>query len=272
MSEPGIPDVLARIVAVEQDVVSNAKRARSISDLRSEPLYDHERRSFVDVLTSRSPAIIAECKHRSPSKGVLRADYDAVAVAKGYEKGGAAAISVLTNEEFFGGTLADLSAVRQAVDLPILRKDFVVDPYQLEEARAAGADTVLLIAAILEEGEMKDLVVMATSLGLEVLVEIHQESELEGALASGAQLIGINNRNLHDFSTDIATTERLAPSVPADRTIIAESGLRSGTDLLRLSGVGVSSFLVGEAFMTAAVPGEALAAMIAEASPAIEDG
>lgn len=264
MSGAGVPDVLAKIVAAEVDVVADAKRRNPLAALRATELYAAPRRSLVDSLAARVPGVIAECKRRSPSKGVLRDPYDPVAIAKGYEAAGASGISVLTNEEFFGGTLAELAAVRAAVDVPLLRKDFVIDEFQLEEARAFGADAALLIVSVLEPAQLVDLTQAATGLGLDVLVEIHSREELEPALLCGAQLVGINNRNLHNFVTDLATTEQLAPLVPEDRTVVAESGLRDGADLRRLAASGAGCFLVGEAFMKSDVPGDALRAMIEE--------
>jgi indole-3-glycerol phosphate synthase len=210
--------------------------------------------------------VIAECKRRSPSKGVLREPYDAVAIARGYAAAGAAAISVLTNERFFGGSLDDLRAVRAAVSVPVLRKDFVIDAYQLEEARAAGADAVLLIVAALAENRLRELHEAALALGLDVLTEVHDEQELEVALGIGAAIVGINNRNLRTFVTDLATSERLARRVPPGIILVAESGLKGGTDIARLARAGIGAFLVGEAFMTAAEPGAALAAMLEQAA------
>jgi len=259
------PDILAQIVAHEHDVVASARVERPVATLRDDPRYAVERRSLAAALTGRRPAVIAECKRRSPSKGVLREPYDAVAIARGYAAAGAAAISVLTNERFFGGTLDELRAVRDAVAVPVLRKDFVVDPYQLEEARAAGADAVLLIVAALEEGQLRDLHAAAIGLGLDVLTEVHDERELDVALALGAAIVGVNNRNLRTFVTDLATSERLATRVPPGTILVAESGIRDGTDLARLARSGIGAFLVGEAFMTAPEPGRALAAMLAQA-------
>jgi len=260
-----VPDILAEIVAHEHDVVAAARLREPVADLRRAPGYAQQRRSLADALASRRPAIIAECKRRSPSKGVLREPYDPVAIARGYADAGAAAISVLTDERFFGGSLADLRAVRAAVPIPVLRKDFVIDAYQLEQARAAGADAVLLIVAALDAARLRELHRVARDLGLDVLTEVHDEYELESAVAAGATIIGVNNRNLHTFVTDLAISERLARLVPAGTILVAESGLRDGTDLARLARSGIGSFLVGEAFMTAADPGAALASMIDQA-------
>ena len=266
MNSAGVPDILARIVEVERDVVARARKQFSVSDLRSAPRYARARRSLHAALRKGAPAVIAECKRQSPSKGVLRDPYHPVEIARGYEAAGAAALSVLTNADFFGGKLADLEAVRDAVDLPLLRKDFVIEAYQLEEARAAGADAALLIASVLDRAELVDLTQAAHEIGLEVLVEIHAAEELEPALACGARLVGINNRNLHTFVTDLATTEQLAPEIPEDRLVVAESGLHAAADFHRLSRAGAGAFLVGEAFMTAPVPGDRLAELLKEVS------
>jgi len=252
MSRAGVPDILARIVEVEREVVARSRKSLSVADLRAAPRYGADRRSLEAALRRSAPAVIAECKRQSPSKGVLRDPYHPVEIARGYEAAGAAALSVLTNEDFFGGKLADLEAVRDEVEIPLLRKDFVIDAYQLEEARAAGADAALLIASVLDAQELMDLTQAAAEIGLEVLVEVH------------ATLIGINNRNLHTFVTDLATTEQLAPAIPADRLVVAESGLHVGADFHRLTRAGAGAFLVGEAFMTAPVPGDRLAQLLAE--------
>jgi indole-3-glycerol phosphate synthase len=256
------PDILARIVAAERDVVARSREARPVGELRREPRYAAPRRSLARALREKRPAVIAECKRRSPSRGLLRDPYDAAAIATGYQTAGAAALSVLTNEEFFGGSLADLSAVRDATALPILRKDFVIDAYQVEEARAAGADAILLIAAVLSLGEMRALACVARDLGLETLVEVHDERELEEAVETGADVLGINNRDLRSFTTDLATTERLRPLLPEDALVVSESGLKDRRDLERLFAAGVTAFLVGEAFMSAPDPGRALAALL----------
>ena len=266
MSSTGVPDILARIVEVERDVVARARKQFSVADLRSAPRYARARRSLHAALLKGAPAVIAECKRQSPSKGVLRDPYHPVEIARGYEAAGAAALSVLTNADFFGGKLADLEAVRDAVELPLLRKDFVIEAYQLEEARAAGADAALLIASVLDRAELVDLTQAAHEIGLEILVEIHAAEELEPALACGARLVGINNRNLHTFVTDLATTEQLAPAIPEDRLVVAESGLHSAADFHRLTRAGAGAFLVGEAFMTAPVPGDRLAELLKEVS------
>jgi indole-3-glycerol phosphate synthase len=260
------PDILTQILGHEEDVVASARVAHPVDELRRDPAYALERRSLHGALTTRRPAVIAECKRRSPSKGVLREPYDPAAIARGYAAAGAAAVSVLTNERFFGGTLDDLRAVRASVPIPVLRKDFVVDEYQLDEARAAGADAVLLIVAALPSVRLAALHRAALERGLDVLTEVHDEAELEVALGIGARIVGVNNRNLRTFVTDLAVSERIARLVPQGTVLVAESGLRDGADLARLQRSGIDAFLVGEAFMTAPVPGAALAAMLAGAA------
>jgi indole-3-glycerol phosphate synthase len=207
-------------------------------------------RDFASAIAlSPEPRVIAEVKRRSPSRGEIRADFDPVACARAYDAGGAAAISVLTDESFFGGHLDYLAAVRRAVGVPLLRKDFVIDAYQIDEARVAGADAVLLIAAALDQDELASLRARAESLGLCALVEVHDEAELDAALASGARVIGINNRDLRTFETDLAVTERLAPRVPQGVVVVAESGIFTRTDMARLAASGAQAFLVGESLM-----------------------
>ena len=196
-------------------------------------------------------AIIAEVKRRSPSRGLLRADFDPVRIAAEYEQNGAAAISVLTDETFFGGSDAILSAVRAAVSLPLLRKEFIIDPYQIHETRAIGADALLLIAAILTEVQLREYRELAASLGLAALVEVHDGTELEKALGAGAEIIGINNRDLKTFQTDLQTTLALAPLIPADRIAVSESGIRSRQDIETLTKAGISAFLIGETLIAA---------------------
>ncbi len=206
-------------------------------------------------------AVIAEVKRRSPSKGDLRPDLDPAALGRAYAEAGAFAISVLTEPDFFGGSLEDLRAVREAVEIPVLRKDFVVDPYQVWEARAWGADLVLLIAAVLGPrlGEFVDL---CRIVGVEPLVEVHDEGELDLALVSGARFLGINNRNLATFEVSLDVTRRLLPRIPDDRVVVSESGLRSAADLDELEALGVRAFLIGEALVTAPDPGEALRRLV----------
>jgi indole-3-glycerol phosphate synthase len=209
--------------------------------------------------------IIAECKRRSPSKGVLRAAYDPAAIARGYEAAGAAAISVLTEPTFFDGTLDHLRAVRQAVATPLLRKDFVVTDYQIVEAAVAGADAVLLIVAALDDEALARLHARAASVGLAALVEVHDREELDRALAVGASIVGVNSRNLRTLEVRQATLDELGPSIPASVTAVAESGLRTAEDLRRLRAARYDAFLIGERFMTLAHPGDGLAGLIGEA-------
>ena len=209
--------------------------------------------------------VIAEIKRRSPSKGEIRPDFDAVSCAKAYADAGAAALSVLTDEHYFGGHLEHLSAVRAATALPLLRKDFVVDPYQIDEARLAGADAVLLIVAALEPEALAALRDRAVEAGLDVLVEVHDEAELDVALRAGADLVGVNNRDLRSFVTDLAVTERLARRVPEGVLLVAESGIRNHADVLRLESAGARAFLVGESLMREPDLGAALGRLRGEA-------
>lgn len=206
-------------------------------------------------------AVIAEVKRRSPSAGEIRGDVDVVAQASRYEAGGAAAVSVLTDEPHFGGRLADLEAVRAAVSLPLLRKDFTLEAVQLWEARAAGASAILLIARILDDAELADLLALARSLGLAALVEVHTAPELERALSVGARLVGVNNRDLDRFATDLGVTERLAGAVPPECVLVGESGIRTRAAVARLARAGVDAVLVGEALMRGDDPAAAVRAL-----------
>ena len=212
-----------------------------------------------------APRIIAEIKRRSPSRGEIRPDFDLAACAKAYFEGGAAALSVLTDARYFGGRLEFLAQVRATVPLPLLRKDFVVAAYQIDEARVAGADAVLLIVAALSRTQLVALQARALALGLDVLVEVHDEAELDVALGAGAYLVGINNRDLRTFGVDLAVSERLAKRIPPDVLIVAESGISSGADVRRLAAAGARAFLVGESLMREPDPGIALR-MLREAS------
>ncbi len=252
--------ILEQILATKRDEVAAAKRVES-----AETLATRARASTRPVASLRASLergegvrVIAEIKRRSPSKGEIRRDFDAVAIARAYSAAGAAALSVLTDEQYFGGSLAVLDAVRAVSALPLLRKDFVVDAYQIDQARVAGADAVLLIVAALRADELVALTKHAQGLGLEVLVEVHDEAELESALASGAGLIGINNRDLRTFHTDLAVTERLAPLATARACVVAESGIVSPADVSRLARAGARGYLVGEALMREADVGLAL--------------
>jgi indole-3-glycerol phosphate synthase len=269
MTSEGHADLLATIVAGTRCAVDTRKERRPMAQLER----DAARRNphgpaFVAALSRRDRLnVIAECKRRSPSRGVIKRDYDPVAIATGYAAAGAAAISVLTEPTFFDGTLDHLAAVRAAVPLPLLRKDFIVDRYQLVEARAAGADAALLIVAALGEAELRTLIGEAEALGLAVLVEVHDENELLVALDAGARVIGVNNRNLRTLAVSVEASDRLIAHMPGDRVAVAESGLRTRGDLVRLSSLGYRAFLVGERLMESRDPGAALAALLGSAAP-----
>ena len=215
-------------------------------------------RDFASALRGATMRVIAEVKRASPSKGPIRLDLDAAALAREYATAGAAAISVLTQEEGFRGSLDDLAAVRKAVELPVLRKDFIVEVYQAYEARAYGADAILLIVAALSPDQLKDLLALAHTVGLAVLAESHGEREVEEAVAAGAQVVGINNRNLKDFTVDIETTLRLRPLIPAGVVTVSESGIRTASDVRRLRDAGVDAVLVGESLVASDNPGAKL--------------
>ncbi|GIW45436.1 MAG: indole-3-glycerol-phosphate synthase [Candidatus Binatia bacterium] len=248
------PMILDRILAAKRAEVQEAKTRMSEADLRRVDLYQAPRRDFWAALQGRR-AIIAEVKKASPSKGIMCPNFDPVALARSYASGGAAAISVLTESQFFLGHLNHLREVRAAVALPLLRKDFVFDPYQLHEARAWGADAVLLIVRALDLPTLARLLREAEALELAALVEVHDENEVEAALSAGARLIGINNRDLATFSTSTAVTEKLAPKVcGAGRMVVAESGIETRADIERLERVGVRAFLIGEALVRSGDP------------------
>jgi indole-3-glycerol phosphate synthase len=254
-------DLLATIVAATARIVEvrEAREPRAVLEKRALATTARPGRFAAALRRTAGFNVIAECKRRSPSKGILRASYDPVAIARSYAAAGAAAISVLTEPTFFDGALQHLCDVRRAVgDVPLLRKDFVVSDYQLLEARACGADAVLLIVAALPQDELRRLFESARALGLDVLVEVHDVAELERALAIGASVVGVNNRNLRTLTVDVHASEELIARIPADVTAVSESGLRSADDLRRLSALGYRAFLVGERFMTAADPGAAL--------------
>ena len=221
-------------------------------------------RDVIAPLKGPDVAVIAEVKRSSPSKGALAAIADPAALARDYEAGGASIISVLTEPRRFGGSLGDLAAVRDAVSVPLLRKDFVVDPWQVHESRVMGADCILLIAAALPDTMLRELTEMAIDIGLDVLVEVHNAAELERALQLPTPLVGVNNRDLKSFDTDITTTLQLLPAIPAERLVITESGIRSREDVRRMRAAGVHGFLIGEAFMLADDPGEKLSELFSE--------
>ena len=260
-------DLLATIVAATRRVVAvrEAREPRASLERRAEAKAPR-RGAFRAALSRRDRVnVIAECKRRSPSRGVLRAAYNPAAIARGYAAAGAAAISVLTEPTFFDGALAHLEAVRAAVETPILRKDFIVSAYQLLEARAAGADAVLLIVAALTPAELGDLLHEASDLGLDTLVEVHDAEELAVALDSGARVIGVNNRNLRTLTVDVRASDDLIARMPADVVAVSESGLKTADDLVRLGAAGYRAFLIGERFMTSEDPGRALASLLGSA-------
>jgi indole-3-glycerol phosphate synthase len=261
-------DLLGTIVAATRRIIEVREQAVPLSLLR-----DRVARlgagappaggRFLEALSRADRLnVIAECKRRSPSRGVLRADYDPVSIARSYVEAGAAAISVLTEPTFFDGSLDHLAAIRAAVNVPLLRKDFVVSEYQLLEAKAAGADAVLLIVAALRPRELVPLFEQATAMGLDVLVEVHDAAELSVALDSGARIVGVNNRNLRTLEVDVHASDELIAKIPPEVVAVSESGLRTAEDLVRLRALGYRAFLIGERFMTAVNPGLALAGLL----------
>jgi indole-3-glycerol phosphate synthase len=250
--------ILERILAAKRAEIAAARARVTEEELRAQARAAAPARDFVAALRAKRPAVIAEIKRASPSKGLLRENFDPAAIARSYEKAGAACMSVLTDTQFFQGSSAHLQQARAACGLPALRKDFLIDPYQAYESRALGADCVLLIAACLEDRQMRELEALALELGMAVLVEVHDANELERALILKTPLVGINNRNLRTFETRLETTLELLPRVPKDRIVITESGILAPADVARMRGAGVHTFLVGEAFMRASDPGFAL--------------
>ena len=267
------PDLLATIVAATRRITEVRRDREPLAALERRAAAAAPRGALFEAALGRSGRanVIAECKRRSPSRGVLAADYDAVALATQYTRGGAAAISVLTEPTFFDGALEHLTAVRAAVDTPLLRKDFVVDEYQLFEARAAGADAALLIVAALGQHELIRLQRRASELGLATLVEVHDEDELARAVDSGAHLIGVNNRNLRTLAVDVDASRRLAARIPRSVTGVSESGLKSRSDLEELASLGYRAFLIGERFMTDPDPERAIAELIRGRESFVED-
>ncbi len=252
-----VPDILSRIVAGKQAGLPAIRSRREEFERLAEGRRE-ERRDFRRALIENPPAIIAEVKKASPSKGVFVDEFRPAGIAAAYEAGGAAAISVLTDQEHFHGSLADLEAARAAVSLPVLRKDFTIDETHVIQAAAHGADAILLIAAILTERQMRDFRELAAGFGLAALVEVHSEEELAPALASGAEIAGVNNRNLHTFEVTLETSLRLAERIPGGIVRVAESGIHGAADIERLSAAGYQGFLVGEHLMKAGDPAAAL--------------
>ena len=260
---PEVPDILRRILARKVEEVDERRRQLPLAELESRLAEPSQLRGFAAALDSRiaegQAAVIAEIKKASPSKGVLRADFDPAAIAASYARGGAACLSVLTDVDFFQGADDFLQQARAACPLPVLRKDFMLDPYQVVEARAIGADCILLIVAALEDARMQELAELAQTLNMDVLVEVHDAAELERALRLPCRLIGINNRDLRSFDVSLNTTLELLSEIPGDRLVVTESGIHTPADVALMREHGVHAFLVGEAFMRAEAPGEKLA-------------
>jgi indole-3-glycerol phosphate synthase len=255
-------DILEKIVAVKHQEVQAARKRKSLEAVRTDAESRVLTRDFVSAMRSKiaagQPAVIAEVKKASPSKGVLRPDFIPADIAQSYAEHGAACLSVLTDQSFFQGSADYLKQARASCDLPVLRKDFMVDDYQIYESRAMGADCILLIAACLDDAQMRDLEAIALSLNMAVLIEVHDGAELDRALALRSPLLGINNRNLKTFEVSLETTLSLQARVPADRLLVTESGIASAADVQRMRQASIHAFLVGEAFMRAQEPGLAL--------------
>lgn len=244
--------ILDKILERKREEVATAVGCSSLAEQRSRCRDREPVRGFANALRSRSEqgtAIIAEVKKGSPSKGIIRADFDPRAISRDYRLGGATCLSVLTDRDFFYGDLDYLDLIRREVDLPLLRKDFIVDPYQIYEARAAGADAVLLIATALESGQLEDYAAEAAELGLDVLLEVHDEADIQKSRGADVPLVGINNRNLKTFATDLGTSERLLPLLPSAALPVSESGLYTRGDIERLQRAGARAFLIGESLM-----------------------
>jgi indole-3-glycerol phosphate synthase len=265
-------DILKKILAVKTQEVAAAKLLKPLPSLREEAGHAGATRDFTGAIrgkiASGLPAVIAEIKKASPSKGVLRADFQPAEIAASYAKHGAACLSVLTDEQFFQGSVAYLQQARAACAIPVLRKDFMVDSYQIYQARAMGADAILLIAAALSLSQMREFEALAHSLKMAVLVEVHDAAELDLALQLATPLIGINNRNLRTFEVSLQNTLDLLPRIPQDRIVVTESGIFTQQDVALMRGHDVHAFLVGEAFMRAAEPGVELARLFENVIPA----
>ncbi len=264
-------DTLARICADKRDFVAARKTKTPLSDIEARARAAEPLRGFHRVLAERAAAghygLICEIKKASPSKGMIREDFDPPALARAYREGGAACLSVLTDEPYFQGADNHLVTAHGAADLPVLRKDFMLDPYQIVESRALGADCVLLIMAALDDAQAQELEEAARDLSMDVLIEVHDGAELERALKLAAPLIGINNRNLKTLEVDLETTKKLAPLVPDDRLVVTESGLFTADDLARVHGAGAAAFLIGESLMRQSDVAAATAALLGGAAP-----
>jgi indole-3-glycerol phosphate synthase len=268
VSEAGkTPDILAKILAVKAAEIATTRQTVAFAEMRRRAESAIAPRDFVAAMRAKheigQSAVIAEIKKASPSKGLLRDPFVPAEIAASYQRHGAACLSVLTDQQFFRGSSADLIDARAACALPVLRKDFVMDPYQVYEARAIGADCILLIVAALESGRLKELEAIAAALCMSVLVEVHDEAELDIALDLATPLIGVNNRNLRTFDTRLETTLMLAPRIPAERVLVTESGILDPSHVASMRSRGINSFLVGEAFMRAPDPGVELARLFA---------
>lgn len=259
------PTVLKKIIDCKWQEIEGRRAEVPLNELRARVVDEPPARGFVDAIERKialgQAAVIAEIKKASPSKGLIREDFDPVLLAQSYERGGAACLSVLTDEDFFQGCDEYLRQARNTSKLPVLRKDFTVDEYQIYEARALGADCILLIVAALEAGPLRDLHGLARDIGLDVLVEVHDRNELELALTLDTRLVGINNRDLHSFDTTLETTFALLEAVPPQRIVVTESGINTIDDVMAMRGHNVNAFLVGEAFMRAEDPGRRLMEM-----------
>jgi indole-3-glycerol phosphate synthase len=262
------PDILNKILARKKEEIIDRSARISLQVIRKRAEAEVSSRGFIralqQLIDQGKSAVIAEIKKASPSKGVLRENFDPVAIAKSYEQGGAACLSVLTDKDYFQGADDYLLQARQACALPVLRKDFMIDPYQVYEARALGADCILLIVSALEDEQLSDLLQLASSLKMDVLVEVHDASEMQRALATPAALIGVNNRNLRTFETSLDTTLKMLSDFPDDRMLVTESGIHTRDDVIHMREQGVHAFLVGEAFMKADEPGKKLAELFAD--------
>jgi indole-3-glycerol phosphate synthase len=260
---PQTPTILREIIARKWQEVTEHRAACSLSELQRRIDAQTPCRGFAAAMQARvaagQAAVIAEAKRASPSQGVIREHFDPAAIARSYERGGAACLSVLTDVDFFQGSDSYLESARQACELPVIRKDFIVDSYQVAEARAIGADCILLIVAALEDGQMAELNAAAGELGMDVLIEVHDREELERSLPLGNVLVGINNRDLHSFETRLETTWDLLPHIPVDKLVVTESGIHSDDHVRAMREHQVHAFLVGEAFMRAEEPGQKLA-------------